>query len=157
MAENGLQARTGPQPVIYGADREIAHYVSKGLGEEFSIYSRAIGFTLDGKIVGGVVYHNYRGTGIEGSIYTTDKRWCNRHNLYHIFHYPFEQLGCKRFTAITQTRNQSSQTFLEKLGFKQEGLIRQAFEDDDGILYGMLREECRWVNHPKRQKRQILT
>lgn len=123
--------------------------MGKGLGEEFDLYSRALGLAKDGKIVGGVVYHNYRGTGIEGSIFTSE-RWANRHTLFHIFAYPFITLECKRFTAITRSRNQSAQTFLNKLGFTQEGVVRSAFEDDDGILYGMLKDECKWLRYGKK-------
>lgn len=149
MAQNGLPDRTEQNAVsvIYGFDREIAHYVGEGLGEVFTLHDKALGFARGGKIIGGIVYHNYRDQSIEASIYTTDKHWANRNTLFHIFHYPFGQLNCRRFTAITRSRNQPARAFLKKLGFKKEGVIRHAFNDDDGILYGMLREECKWVNH----------
>lgn len=148
MVENRLPARSRHQPVevLYGHDRELSAWIGEGLGEEFELHDSAIGFVKKGKIIGGVVYHNYRGTGIEASIYTTE-RWANKHTLFHIFAYPFITLECLRFSAVTRSRNQSARTFLEKLGFEQEGDIRSAFRDDDGILYGMLKNECRWVNY----------
>jgi RimJ/RimL family protein N-acetyltransferase len=40
----------------------------------------------------------------------------------------------------------AARKFDEHVGFIQEGVIRQAFEDgEDAILYGMLKSECKWI------------
>jgi RimJ/RimL family protein N-acetyltransferase len=42
--------------------------------------------------------------------------------------------------------NETAKKFDEHVGFIQEGVIREAFEDgEDAILYGMLRSECRYL------------
>ena len=35
--------------------------------------------------------------------------------------------------------------FLIRLGFVLEGTMRRGFTNDDCVIYGMLREECRWI------------
>jgi RimJ/RimL family protein N-acetyltransferase len=42
--------------------------------------------------------------------------------------------------------NLDAQRFDEHLGFKREGLVRRGADDGTNlILYGMLKEECRWL------------
>jgi RimJ/RimL family protein N-acetyltransferase len=62
-----------------------------------------------------------------------------------IFGYPFNQVGCRRLTATTEAKNQPVRAFLCHLGFREEGVIRQGFPTDDAVVYGMLRDECRWL------------
>jgi len=59
------------------------------------------------------------------------------------FRYPFVQLGCRRVTGYVPAQNLEAQRFDEHLGFRREGLMRHAMEDDDVIVYGLLREEAR--------------
>ena len=106
----------------------------------------SIGMLKDGKLIGGVVFNQYTGTGVSMHV-AGEKGWLNREFLRAAFRYPFDQLGCRRVTGLVRTDNLEAQRFDEHLGFKREGLIREG--DDDGcdlILYGMLRRECRWIN-----------
>jgi hypothetical protein len=42
--------------------------------------------------------------------------------------------------------NQRSIDFCEGLGWRYEGILRAYLaEDEDCLIYGMLREECRWL------------
>lgn len=76
--------------------------------------------------------------------------WCYPDILYHIFAYPFEQLGCTRVTAPIKSTNRASIRTVEALGFTLEGTLRHAGRNgEDTLLYGMLKEECRWINHRK--------
>ena len=55
-------------------------------------------------------------------------------------------VGCRRVTGLVHDNNHDARRFDEHLGFKQEGVLRKAAPDgDDMIVYGMLREECRWI------------
>lgn len=55
--------------------------------------------------------------------------------------YPFGQLKCNRVTAATPLRATSTRQFLEKLGFKREGVLRRRFGTDDAVVYGILAKE----------------
>jgi hypothetical protein len=59
--------------------------------------------------------------------------------------YVFEQLGCRRCTAVTASSNYPARKALLQLGFRQEGILREHFELDDGVVYGMLRSEQKIV------------
>jgi RimJ/RimL family protein N-acetyltransferase len=111
-----------------------------------------MGFVHDNTLIAGVVYNNIRPPNMELSIATSDPRWCNRGVLHAIFHYPFVQAGCGRVTAVTEATNQPVRAFLCRLGFQQEGVMRQAFPGGkDAVIYGLLRDECRWLRSPDGQ------
>ena len=55
--------------------------------------------------------------------------------------YPFGQLKYVRVTAVTPHKATSTRQFLEKLGFKREGVLRRRFGTDDAVVYGLLAKE----------------
>lgn len=118
---------------IYGRDR-------------FPPDAPSIGLLENGRIIGGVVYTTYTGNGIMMNVAGGYKGWINRAFIRAAFAYPFKQLGCTRVSGLVRVDNFAAQQFDERLGFKREGLVRRG--DDDGtdlIMYGMLREECKWI------------
>lgn len=72
-------------------------------------------------------------------------RWAKRSVFKGILAYPFIQLGCSRITAITEATNQSTRTFLQRFGFQEEGHHPELFSSGDGVSYGLLRRNCRWL------------
>lgn len=118
---------------IYGSDK-------------FPLDAPSIALLENGRIIGGVVYTMYTGNGIMMNVAGGYKGWINRAFLRAAFAYPFKQLGCTRVSGLVRADNYAAQQFDERLGFKREGLVRRG--DDDGtdlIMYGMLREECKWI------------
>lgn len=100
----------------------------------------------DGPLIAGVVYNWYRQANIEMTIASTSPRWCSRSVLRGLFWYPFEQMGLHRVTAVTEHTFQSTRAFLDRIGFRDEGIMRRAYRNgNDAVIYGMLREECRWI------------
>lgn len=92
------------------------------------------------------VYQNFRGCDIEMACAIDDKRSLTKGALSIFFSYPFNQLNCVRVTTIVSRRNKASRRFVEKLGFKLEGVVRKVIDGKtDAIIYGMLRSECRWI------------
>nr|DAF30653.1 MAG TPA: acetyltransferase [Caudoviricetes sp.] len=127
----------------------VSKFVSDRIpgNDEFSPTDANLGLLKGGKLVAGVVFNMYTGTGICMHVAAEGKDWMSREFLRATFRYPFVQLGCRRVTGLVRTDNLAAQKFDEHLGFKREGLIREG--DDDGcdlILYGMLAKECRWLN-----------
>lgn len=110
----------------------------------------AIGFTKDGNLIGGVIYTNYfeLAPGQHDIRFTAsgDPGWLTKASLRVIFGYPFQNLACIRVSALCAKANKRSRDLVERLGFVAEGNIRHAFGTGrDGIYYGMLKNECRWI------------
>lgn len=60
-----------------------------------------------------------------------------------IFSYTFDHCRAKRVTGLLRGKNTESQRICRHFGFKPEGVVRQAFEDDDLHIYGFLADEFR--------------
>lgn len=72
--------------------------------------------------------------------------WCHEDILWHVFQFPFGQLGLGRVTVPVLSDNTASIRMIEALGFVYEGTLRKAGPKGQDIkLYGMLREDCRWL------------
>jgi RimJ/RimL family protein N-acetyltransferase len=80
------------------------------------------------------------------SVYSVDKRWANRDTLKKLFSIPFIQLGVKRVQTVCSAHDDGVIMFNKRIGFKQEGLHKEAFPDGgDAISFGMLKGDCKWL------------
>jgi RimJ/RimL family protein N-acetyltransferase len=132
--------------VIYGQDERVAKWVGDQIDEVYPTNATAIGLEENGELIAGVVFDLYTGPSISMHVAATGKRWMTKDFLWRCFAYPFLQLQCNRITGLVRADNLAAQKFDEHLGFKREGLLRKAAKDGtDYIVYGMLREECRWL------------
>lgn len=61
------------------------------------------------------------------------------------FYFPFVQLGLRRLTGLVPSNNEKALRLDMKLGFKEEGRMREALPDCDIVVLGMLRRECRFI------------
>ncbi len=108
----------------------------------------------DCEILAAVVYESFDRVsvcchiaGVHGS------RWMTRPYLSAIFEYPFNFLKVERITVCVAADNCDSCRLVEHMGFKREGLVRRGAPDKgDLIIYGMLREECRFLEMKKHGK-----
>ena len=127
---------------------QIAAFVAAAQGhpaQPWGNYS-ALGLVRGGGLVAGVVYNNWSGAGVCAHIGAVrGRRWMTPAFLRAMFAYPFEQERRRRITGLVARRNKHARRFVENLGFRYEGCVRHALADDDWILYGMLREECRFI------------
>lgn len=71
--------------------------------------------------------------------------WLRRAFLRAAFAHPFVQWNMRRVTALVPSKNAAALRFDLHLGFKQEGVVRHALPDDDIIILGLLREDCRFI------------
>lgn len=136
--------------LVFDEDEVVAAWVALQLGqspdEDYGT-SRAIGIE-DGNLIAGVIYNFHRPEqgDIDMTIAAVTPRWATRGNVAALLHYPFIQLDCQRVTALAAAGNTRSRIFLNGIGFKQEGVKRRGYGDDDMIIHGMLREEAmRWL------------
>lgn len=106
----------------------------------------AIGLERYGEPIASTVYHDYTGSNVLMSFAAIPgKRWLTREYLSAIFLYPFVTLNVRRVTGIIAARNYESLKFATRLGAKLDGIMKNALPDDDAVIVGILREECRFI------------
>lgn len=122
--------------------KRIPHYVFSPSG-----YT-AIGLMNEaGMILAGVIYENYTRRDVHVHIAANGKNWMSKRWLGEVFRYPFEQLRVERLTALIPESNRGSERFTKHLGFKKEGQVRNMLAgDEDLLVYGMLKSECRFLD-----------
>lgn len=158
MVLDGLPLRTSRagRPVIVAEDmRLIAEWVADRCPylelEERNgrpIYSALGWMGEDGQLRAAVVYDGYTRINIDMHIAAEPgATWFVPFFVGEAFRYPFEQLNVRRVTAKTPANNAASIKFGRALGFRPEGRIRQALPGGvDLCIFGMLRDECRWLH-----------
>lgn len=104
------------------------------------------------RLLGGVIYQGYTGASIELHVAGFDPLWINRDLLWAVFAYPFIQLNCKKIIGRVAETNRRALEFDLKLGFKEEGRIREVFPEGDLFILTMRRDECRWLNLSPRSR-----
>ena len=115
----------------------------------------AIGVQREGRLIAGVVYHDYRPSyqSIQMSVYAQrNSNWLTNGSLQVFFDYPFNQIGCKSIHIACARNNKHAKKFVARLGFRHAGLLRRGFGIVDAVLYDMLPEQCRWLR--SRDERQ---
>jgi RimJ/RimL family protein N-acetyltransferase len=134
--------------VVCGQNERVLKWVGDRIDEtDFGPGSKGIGLQENGELIAGVAYNMYTGASICMHVAAVPgKRWMTREYLWACFAYPFLQLKCNRVTGLVRVDNFVAQKFDEHLGFVIEGRLRRAATDGtDMYIYGMLREECRWL------------
>lgn len=75
------------------------------------------------------------------------KAWMTRPVWRGLFAWLFDFCGLARVTATVERHNMEMQIRLLRLGFAFEGHLRGgARGGEDGIVFGMLRDECPWLD-----------
>jgi RimJ/RimL family protein N-acetyltransferase len=62
-----------------------------------------------------------------------------------VFGYADGQWGCARLHAVTRESNTRAQRALIGMGFTFEASLKNWFGDEPGLMFRMLRGECRWL------------
>jgi RimJ/RimL family protein N-acetyltransferase len=128
----------------------IAQFVSQQIGEgnhlpwqEFS----AIALVDEKRILAGVVYNQYSQANICMHVGALPGRhWLCPEFLFAAFDYPFRILNLRRVTGLVPRKNKDAIRFDEHLGFVLEGCLEEALPNDDLLIYGMLKRNCKWIS-----------
>lgn len=93
-----------------------------------------------------VVYSRFSRRNCEMTIATDGgKRWATRRSLRAIFHPPFVQWELERVTFMVEANNKASIRMCRTAGARVEGVLRKWFGEQNGVVFGMLRNECRYL------------
>lgn len=93
-----------------------------------------------------VLYNSYKEMNVEMHIASVSPKWATKGVLKVLFTYPFLELGVQHITAAVRENNHKARDMVGRIGFKQEGELRQFYDTGESdILYGMIKDECRWI------------
>lgn len=153
VVERSERHARGSALILYGERERVAKWVASRIRDMNGPPERdyeALGVVKNGRLIGGVIYAEYREIASgEHDIRmhcAGDPGWLTKATLRTLFGYPFKQLECIRVTATVAKANHRARDLNERLGFKVEGCIKHGYGTNrDGILMGMLRENCRWI------------
>lgn len=127
---------------------EYVDFANSVLGVHFD-HGRCMTITaLDeaGKILAVTVFNMFSEFNCEMSIATDGrKRWFSRQYAKQCYSYPFLQLGLRRVTGVAEEDNEAALNLNRKLGHVEEARLKHWFGAKDGILFRMLKEECKWL------------
>lgn len=117
-----------------------------GYPQNWGPWYSAIGLMEGDEIVAGAVYTDYDpGVTMTMHVAAEGKQWASRAFGRAVFGFPFVQCKVRRVSAYIATRNSACIRFVEKLGFINEGKMQHALPNDDVLIYGLLRENVRWL------------
>ena len=134
--------------IVLGLDPLVARWVQERIpGARDFGKCTAVGIADGDLLIAGAVYNNFHGHMIEGSIASISPKWCNKTTIRAFLAYPFLQLKVGRLQSTVAKKNKHTRRFLERLGFRLEGVGRQAWPDgSDACVYSMLRHEAeKWL------------
>ena len=124
--------------LITGCDAALGRWVGEHLAIDLGP-GAAIGVADGDRLLAAVYYNGFRWPSIEMSVYANSPRWLNRRVAHWCFAYPFRQLRCRRAGASCAAGNRRTRKLLEGLGFKLEGVARQAWPEGDACTWGQAR------------------
>ena len=138
--------------LIYTDEDRLVEWASEIIGFEPRDDVKAMGWQVDGALRAVCLWDGF--SKCDCNIHVASDggaNWLSRQFLTHAFLHPFAQWEMRRVTALVPAKNHAALRFDLHLGFTQEGVIRHALPNDDIILLGMLREDCRYI--PQRYRR----
>lgn len=139
--------------IISGRRDEVATWVAsriRDMGEFQADKFEAIGVAKSGRLIGGVIYSDYRELAPQQHDirmhWAGEPGWLTKATLAEFFAYPFEQLHCIRTTGVVSKANKRIRDVGRRLGFREEGLLRHGFGfNRHAIILGMTKDDCKWI------------
>jgi hypothetical protein len=129
--------------LLLGYDEQVAVWAAARIPHMGVPPEKCVGMGIvdgSGHLRGAALFHGYTPAyrSIDISFVLESPRWLTLPVTAGIMAYPFIQLHCGRVTAATPRKSASARRFLEKFGFKREGLVRRGFGDfGDAVVYGL--------------------
>lgn len=132
---------------MYTFDVErIGKWFMAKTGKPFYGY-RCIGWEEDGVLKAAILCDRFNLRECQMHIYAEPGcRWSTPERCRAAFDFVFNTLKRERVTCETPVSHRMMCRVNDHLGFVREGIKRAAADDGgDAVIFGMLREECRWI------------
>lgn len=137
---------------IYDEQDRLISWASERIGFEPRDDVKAMGWQEHDKLIAVTLWDGFSACDCNIHIASDGSgHWLRRAFLIASFSHPFVQWDLRRITGLVPSKNVAALTFDLHLGFQREGLIRHALPDDDIIVLGMLREDCRFIQSKYRR------
>lgn len=126
---------------------EYFDFINRILDVKFDPSQSVCFSTIDssGQILGVAVFSRFMPYNVELSVASITPTFLTRGLLDVVFHYAFITAKKRRITAVIEDGNINAINMDKRLGFIEEGRLKNWYGDKDGIILRMLREECRWI------------
>ena len=135
LISSEYQRQTGQKP----------HFLGKPVGITFSASTDNGPKWLGSVVYSGFNWENNKMVNCQ-AFAVGSPNWVHPGVLYYMFAVPFYIFGVNRITLTAIENNKPSITWINDLGFTYEGSLRMAVEGKyDKHLYGMLKDECKWL------------
>ena len=143
--------------ILLGHDDLVGDWICRRTGGTFIPGSgKTIALVQDDRIIAAVLYDNFNGASIQMHVAAEPgARWMTRQYLFKCFDYPFRQLGCKLVLGLVAENNHAARRFDEHLGFKIQATLKDAHPCGALLIYGMKKDECKWLKQEPENGRQI--
>lgn len=130
--------------IVTGHSAAVAKWLGDKLGTEFTPPYEAIGILdKDGFRIGAALFNDRADRNIELTTYGPGA--FRRDVCVWIAQYCFIKNDCLRITARTRVSNLHVRRVMEKFGWRHEGTLRDWYDDEDAVIYGMTRDDCRFL------------
>lgn len=129
--------------VCYGP--EIQKWVELRTDGDYDPRSISIGLVreLGGEILAGIVYEGCNGASVMAHMAATGR--LTREFLWANADYAFRQLSLKKIVAPIASTNERMAWMAHSMGFKPEGLLKDAHPQGDILLMTLAKEDCRFL------------
>jgi len=118
-------------------------WIDRSLGMNLALPFCGYSILQRGEQVGAFVFNNWTGPDIELTIACSER--VSLRVARFIAFLAFYDLGARRLTARTKASNKKAINAMLALGFKMEGCVREFFDGEDAILFGLLEREQKLV------------
>ena len=104
----------------------------------------------DGQIEWVVGYDGFIGKVCQMHVVKTAHKPAPRKMLWAAFDYPFNRAGIEMILGVVNSNNTYAMNFDKHLGFKELNRL-PGMHDDGGdlVLFGMKKDECKWIKEKK--------
>ena len=123
----------------------VCEWVATQAGGKY--YGGGVGFGIEkeGRIVCGVFFENFTGRSVQIHVGLEPGQRMTREWLRALFGYAFNQIKVQKIVGVIDSENSASLRFTRHIGFKDEGVIRDAGPKGDLCILTMTRQQCRFV------------
>lgn len=109
-------------------------------------YDNVISITQEGKLLGGVLYDNYRVRSIQMHLAGYERNWGSRAMLWVCFDYPFNTCMVERIFAEVPSTRPEVLEIVKRVGFVDHTAKRNAVPGGDLVVLSMDRDQCKWLH-----------